>query len=59
MVFIVWKDLFSFYNTFKYILLGYFPCIENMEKLPIFDQNHGLTALEESQIVDFFNLFFL
>ena len=29
-----------------------------MEKLLIFDQNHGLTPLDKSQFFDFFNLFF-
>ena len=27
-----------------------------MEKIPIFDQNHGLTAFAETQIIDFFKL---
>ena len=30
-----------------------------MEKLPIFDQNHGITRFEKSQFVDFFNFLFL
>ena len=50
----------SFYNTLKHcILLGYFAYIKKMEKLRIFNQYHGLTPLEKSQIFDFFNLLFL
>ena len=29
-----------------------------MEKWPFFGQNHGLTPLEKSQLVDFLNFFF-
>ena len=39
--------------------LGYFSYIKKMEKLGIFNQYHGLTPLEKSQIFDFFNLLFL
>ena len=30
-----------------------------MEKLPIFDQNHGITRFEKSQFADFFNFLFI
>ena len=32
---------------------------KNMQKWPVFDQNHGLTPLEKSQFFDFFNFLFL
>ena len=32
---------------------------KNMEKSPIFDQNHGLTFLEKCKFFDFFNFLFL
>ena len=46
-------------QTLYCILLGYFAYIKKMEKLRIFNQYHGLTPLEKSQIFDFFNLLFL
>ena len=39
----------------KHIFLPYFAPNKKMEKLPIFDKNHGLTTLEKSQFFNFFN----
>ena len=41
------KGVFSFYNIVKHIFLVYIALKQNMEKRPIFDQNHGLTLLEK------------
>ena len=41
------KGFFSFYNIVKHIFLVYIALKQNMEKWPIFDQNHGLTPLEK------------
>ena len=40
-----------FWNTFAYN--------KKMETLPIFDQNHGLAPLKQSQYFDSFNFLFL
>ena len=71
----VWKNgNFSTFSTYCfYCLEGHFFVLEyhkthfpglyclkkNMEKLPIFEQNHLLTALEKCQFFDFFNFLFL
>ena len=44
------------WNTFSWPML---PKIKKMEKLPIFDQNHGLTPLEKIQVFDLLNFLFL
>ena len=53
------KGFFSFYNIVKDIFLRYIIFLKMMEKWPIFDQNHGLSPLEKSQILDFLNFVFL
>ena len=52
-------SVFSFYNIVKHIFQVYIALKQNMEKWPIFDQNHGLTPLEKRQFLDFLNFFFL
>ena len=47
------------FSGLKHIFLPYFPENRNLEKLPIFDQNHGQTPLKKSQFFDFFNFLFL
>ena len=42
-------------NTVSWPIL---PEKKNMEKWPIFEENHGLTPLEKCQFFDFFNLLF-
>ena len=39
--------------------LGLFCLIKKMEKVPIFDQNHGLTPFENSTCLDFIHCLFL
>ena len=58
-VFIAQKGVFSFQNIVKDIFLPYIMFKKKMEKWPIFGQNHGLTPLEKSQFLDFFNFVFL
>ena len=58
-VFIAQKEVFSFQNIVKDIFLPYIIFKKNMEKSPIFDQNHGLTPLEKSQFFHFSNFVFL
>ena len=57
------------YNNFEISLEVFMPNIttthaitytnKNLEKLPIFDQNDGLTPLKKSQFLAFFKLLFL
>ena len=58
-VFIAQKGVFSFQNIVKDIFFPYIIFKKKIEKSPIFDQNHGLTPLEKSQFLDFFNFVFL
>ena len=58
--FYILEKLFSFQNILEHIFLAYFPYIKKLEKLLIFDQNHGLTPLKKyTNFFDFFNLLFL
>ena len=54
----MYKSVLSFKNIVKHYFLSYFAQNKYMEKLPIFDQNNGLTTLEKSKIFDLFNFFF-
>ena len=47
LVLITEKGFFSFFNIVKHIFLAYI-ALKKMEKLPLLDQNHGLTPLEKS-----------
>ena len=58
-VFIVYEDVFSFWNMVKHIIPSFFWWNKKMEKLPIFDQTHKLTPLEKCQFFDLINLLFL
>ena len=44
---------------FKQLLLADFAKNKKMEKFPIFYQNHGLSPLEKSRFLDFFNFVML
>ena len=55
----MYKSVLSFKNIVKHDFLAYFAQSKYMEKLPIFDQNNGLTTLEKSKIFDLFNFLFL
>ena len=61
-------ELLFFYSLEKrFFVLKYpkrhFPVLyclkKKLEKLPFFDQNHGLTPLEKCQFLDFLNFLFL
>ena len=58
-VFIGWKGFFSRQNILKDIFLAYFTYFNEIKKLAIFYQNHGLTFLKKSQFFHFFNFLFL
>ena len=54
LVFMAQKGVFSFQNIVKEIVLAYIPQKKNkVEKLPILDQNHGLTPLDKCQFFGF------
>ena len=55
-VFMAQKGAFLYQTIVKDIFLAYIAGNKKIEKQPIFDQIHGLTPLEKSQIFDFFNL---
>ena len=59
LVSILYKGVSSLFIIVKHTFLAYFPLNKNLEKLAIFDQNHGLTPLEKPQFFDFFNFLFL
>ena len=58
-IFIAQKGDFSFQNIVKDFFLPHIVFKKKMEKWHIFDQHHGLTPLEKSQFLDFFNFVFL
>ena len=51
--------LLSLLLLLKHIFLAFFAKNQKIEKLPIFDQKHELTALEKSQFFDFLNFLLL
>ena len=53
LVFIVQKGVFSFQNMDRDFFLPYFAKNENVEQIPLLDQNHGVTPLEKGEIFDF------
>ena len=59
LVFVALKSVFSFQNIIKHIFLTCIAYRNKVEKLPILDQNFGLTPLEKCQFFDFFNFLFL
>ena len=56
LVFIAQKSVFSFQNIIKDIFLAYITFKKNIEKQPIFEQNHGLTPLEKCRFFGLFQL---
>ena len=46
-----YESVFSFKNIVKQIFPSFFAWNKNIEKLQIFDQNHGLTFLEKYQFL--------
>ena len=61
-------ELFFYSRERRFFVLEYrkrhFPGLycrkkKKMEKWPFLDQNHGLTPLEKSQLIDFLNFLFL
>ena len=58
-VFIAYKGVFYVLGYPKTHFSGLNCLKKKGEKLPSFDQNHGLNPLEESQFFDFLNFLFL
>ena len=58
-VFIASKGVFSFQNMVKDLFLAYIAFNKKLEKWPFLDENHGLTALEKCQFLDFLIFLFL
>ena len=53
------KAFFPSQNIFKHVFLFGFAKNKNREKFQIFDQDHGLTPLEKSQLFNFFDFLIL
>ena len=59
-IFIVYPNVFLPYNIIKYIFLAFFLLkLKKWKILNFFNQNHGKTSLEKSQIFYFFKSLFL
>ena len=50
---------FSIYNISEHYFSAYFAQKQTMEKILIFDQNHGLTPLQKFEFCHFFENKFL